>query len=310
MDVFFALSGFLITSLLCEEFIQHGRIGLPHFYMRRVLRLYPALLLMVFAVSWLTPAKLYVLSSLTYTTNWVIALGIRPLNLELGHTWSLAVEEQYYLLWPPLLILLLRFMPPRKAVWFPFVLGLISAALRAGMVFNGAEFWRLNAGFDTHSDGLLLGSTLGILSAYGLIPASRALERCIKWGTMVSGGGLLIACVFFPHLQDFFCTAGFFLVALFTLAVIYLTILQPVGIMVRILESSVLVWLGAVSYGLYLWQVPVVVFLNLEMLGWPAFASDTIQVALIMFVTFISYRYVERPILRLKKRFSPAPNGG
>jgi peptidoglycan/LPS O-acetylase OafA/YrhL len=177
VDVFFVLSGFLISSLLCEEWIRNGKIQLRNFYMRRILRLYPALLMMVFLVSWITPAKAYVVAALTYTTNWMIALHWQPLNLELGHTWTLAIEEQYYLMWPPILILLLRNLSPRKAILVPAAFGLLSAALRILVWQASGDFWRINAGIDTHADGLLLGSALGMASAFGIFPTAGLIPR-------------------------------------------------------------------------------------------------------------------------------------
>ena len=96
VDIFYALSGFLITVLLSEEWQRNCSIRLIQFYKRRLLRLYPELMLNLLLVSFITPAREYILSSLLYFTNWLIALKIRLLNLELGHTWTLAIEEQYY----------------------------------------------------------------------------------------------------------------------------------------------------------------------------------------------------------------------
>jgi peptidoglycan/LPS O-acetylase OafA/YrhL len=303
VDVFFVLSGFLISSLLCEEWIRNGKIQLRKFYLRRILRLYPALLLMVFIVSWITPAKAYVVASLTYTTNWMMALHWQPLNLELGHTWTLSIEEQYYVLWPPILILMLRYLSPRKALLIPIAFGLLSAVLRILLWHENGDFWRINAGIDTHADGLLLGSALGMASAFGLFPISSPTSRWMPRFLLLFTGTLFYTCVIDLQPQSFFSYAGVLLTVLTSLLLIGTTILYPLPWLVRLLEFRPLVWMGNVSYGLYLWQVPILVLLDLEKLGVDPLLAITIKVGLIFTITFLSYRYLERPIQKLKERF-------
>jgi peptidoglycan/LPS O-acetylase OafA/YrhL len=233
----------------------------------------------------------------------MIALHWQPLNLELGHTWTLSIEEQYYLLWPLILIFLLRNLSPRKALLIPIIIGLLSAVLRILLWHQTGDFWRINAGFDTHADGLLLGSALGIASAFGLFPKSSPISRWIPGILLVFAGALFYVCVIDLQPQSFFSYAGVLLTVLTTLLLIGAAILYPLPWLVRLLEFRPLVWLGNVSYGLYLWQVPILVLIDLEKLGLDPLLAVAIKVALIFTITFLSYRYLERPIQKLKKRF-------
>lgn len=307
VDVFFSLSGFLISVLLAEEWQRQGGIRFGRFYLRRVLRLYPALLLMLLAVSFVSPARDYLLSALTYTTNWVIALKIRPLNLELGHTWTLAIEEQYYLLWPPLLAFLLRRFSPRKVVLFPIGLALLSYLLRVISWTTTHDFWRYNAGADTHADGLLLGSALGLATAFGLLPRGEAWRKALRAATLPALGWVAWVTVIDPAPAGWIACGGISLVVVATLLVIIQVVHDPWRPVLRVLEFAPLARAGMVSYGLYLWQVPVLVLLNMENIGLTAGEAMGAKVMLIFALVLLSYRYVERPILRLKDRIETRP---
>ena len=157
VDIFFTLSGFLITVLLLEEWSHTGRISLKNFYIRRILRLYPALVLMLLVFGLRVPNG-YIFSTLFYSTNWIKALHVLPDSIYLDHTWSLSIEEQFYLLWPAALMLMLRMkVQPRRMALITAGLGLISAIWRA-VYWNATQDWfRVYMGTDMHADGLLLG---------------------------------------------------------------------------------------------------------------------------------------------------------
>jgi len=196
VELFFVLSGFLITGLLLREQQCHGRIHLGFFYARRVLRLLPALLLMLTIVTtfaWcvlpagfgsrtLTDALL----ALGYCVNWARAFDMRGASL-LGHTWSLSIEEQFYVLWPITLILLVKRTGNSRSL--TRVLGLSAAVAviyRILMLTGGASGVRLYNGLDTRADGLLLGCALAAALSSGVIDLSRpsvrrVIQRATPW---------------------------------------------------------------------------------------------------------------------------------
>jgi peptidoglycan/LPS O-acetylase OafA/YrhL len=170
VDVFFMLSGFLITTLLCEEHARTGTISIRRFYVRRARRLLPALVLFLLicgGILFVTRPSAFwptlggnLLGVLSYGANWLIIYW-RGLGV-FGHTWSLAIEEQFYLAWPLLLLGLLRGARPRL-----IVAGLVTAAAgslawRLALALDGASFARLYAATDTHADGLLVGAALAV----------------------------------------------------------------------------------------------------------------------------------------------------
>jgi peptidoglycan/LPS O-acetylase OafA/YrhL len=167
VDIFFVLSGFLITSLLVREFNSRQHIDLKNFYVRRILRLVPALV--VFLASFASISMLMLdadkarsniidtLIALFYVTNWSWAFHIHPPEF-LAHTWSLAIEEQFYFIWPVLLITLLRLARSHMNVIFSVILLLLSSWLtRIFLAVGGASLDRLYNGLDTRGDELLVG---------------------------------------------------------------------------------------------------------------------------------------------------------
>ncbi|AYJ84953.1 acyltransferase (plasmid) [Sphingomonas paeninsulae] len=189
VDVFFVLSGFLITRILQLEIGTTGSIDLKRFYIRRAIRLVPALLAMVMVV--VIVAKLMekqiiteAILSLTYTMNWAQAFDIGLPVKYLDHTWSLAVEEQFYLVWP-IALLALR----SKRPW-AYVAALLVASLfwRGALIHNGATWARTYHGFDTHSDTLLIGSLLA------LFPISQRVVSAARLTSWIPATLLLMCC--------------------------------------------------------------------------------------------------------------------
>lgn len=303
VDIFFALSGFLITSLLMEEWRDSGSVNLGKFYFRRVTRLYPALLLMLIVVAPFTPAKAYIYATLTYFTNWIMALHFQPINLELGHTWSLAIEEQYYILWPLFLLILLRKFPTRKVFWIPLVLGLISAVLRAIVWIISKDYWRFYTGTDTHMDGLLLGSALGLATVSGFLPKGERTKSILPKVTIGSTLTVLLMTTLFPNSDGFYAIIGILLVVVTILLVIWTTVVWPSKWLSNILAFKPLVFFGTISYGLYLWQVPVINLLNFTNIGWSPWVDSLAKFILTMVLTMISYRYLEKPVIRLRSKW-------
>lgn len=317
VDVFFVLSGFLITCLLLEEWDTSGSISLPNFYMRRFLRLMPALILFLagiclYAVIALPPqaatetfwSSLY---SLFYATNWINAFRVAPISELLGHTWSLAMEEQFYLVWPLVLLALLRWRVARPVIIALLVtLITIICVHRIALVDSGAWVHRTYSAPDTRADSLLIGCLAAMLVSWNLIPTSRAFLRGLRAASFAS---VLIVIAYLRNLGDVApdMTLRGFGFSVFGIAVAVLLIqstLDQHRLAGSVLESRGLVWLGRVSYGIYLWHLPICIIV--ASLSLPAWLRVVTIIALSIALASASYYVVERSFLQLKKRFSYA----
>ena len=320
VDVFFVLSGFLITSLITEEFERTGRINFGKFYLGRARRLLPALLLMLFVVG-LVAAIFYresayafrqdALASLLYVTNWWYivadqsyfeAIG-RPAFLQ--HLWSLAVEEQFYLIWPAIAFVLLKWRGRRAVFYVAISAALISTAwmialsLRNGYPLE-ADPSRAYFGSDTHVMGLLLGAALAMVWRPGRL--SRHLTAGAKAIITALGVFALLGVVWF-YLQvgeysPFLYRGGFFVLSAIV-CVLIAAASHPGVPFGPILGAQPMRYIGQRSYGLYLWHWPIFVItrpgLDVPVTGAWNFA---LRMALTFLVAELSYRFVEIPIRR------------
>jgi peptidoglycan/LPS O-acetylase OafA/YrhL len=318
VDVFFTLSGFLITTLLLEEHARAGTIAIGRFYVRRALRLLPALV--AFLIFWggasMNAPQFWVilgelLGVLFYVTNWLIIYWMAG---PLDHTWSLAIEEQFYVVWPVTLLLLLRWV--RRSTWIVAVLvtaaaGSLAWRLALALV-AGTPFTRIYVGTDTHADGVLIGAALAVLlSRQGGCAPTGTLRRAVVALSALGLPLLLLAAPLVPGYAWGVTT----LAALATGGVI-LDIVAGGSRVTRWLECAWLVSIGRISYGLYLWHWPV--------FGWhaalrsPGESAAPLWLSVLAWsLTFaaalISYHLIERPFLAYKARLSanreiePAP---
>ena len=316
VDIFFVISGFLITVLLLQEHQDYGGIGLRHFYMRRLFRLMPALFLMlaVFVTFcyWYFPDPAEqlrhfqdALMVLFYAANWTRAFDLhRPAVL--GHCWSLSVEEQFYMLWPLILLGIIR-LPDRRRFISIAVLFVLPWIWRIYLLSQGASWDRVYNGFDCRADMVLAGCMLaslwnaGKLSWWGgsrfpasLFAAAAALALA-AFGTAAAWEDLALYRWQYPA------------IALAAGAVILDVINRPGGALARFFSLPVLVGLGAVSYGFYLWHYPVIYFVSLN---YPGAWAVWISAALTLFFTLFSWYCIERPALGLKKKFNPGVRSG
>jgi peptidoglycan/LPS O-acetylase OafA/YrhL len=316
VDVFFVLSGFLITSLLVQEWEREGSISLKDFYIRRALRLMPALFLLIlilggFALIFLNKrgvAETYqgIWLTLSYASNWLYAFRRYSASNPLGVTWSLAIEEQFYLTWPLLLSLALRFKLGRR--WILYILALTIAIIplyRKILVVQGANVLRLYYASDTRADGLLIGCLVGLLSSWNLLPQNKRVEISMK--------SLAIAAVmFFGYMvgtaswedRILYQYGGYTLVSLSVGLILVVLIAWPPKAALSVLKFAPLVWIGRISYGLYLWHWPVRVFIYQKNIIPASTAQLVIAVALSLLLTTLSYYFVEKKFLRWKNRFS------
>jgi peptidoglycan/LPS O-acetylase OafA/YrhL len=325
VDLFFVLSGFLITSLLVGEWETTGGIALGRFWVRRARRLVPALLLVlafVLLVGLLTGTDaerhrlgLDGLSSLFYVANWrFIASGqsyvmqfIVAEPSPLRHMWSLAIEEQFYLVWP--LVVLVVGLVARR-VWRPHpralraalavtcaVLGLASVAWMWSEAGTDASLDRLYYGTDSRAFVLLAGALVGALSVGR--PQLRGLMRPVAIGFgIVAGSALLVATAMVETGDRWLYRGGFAAIAL-VLVLLLLGAAQegpnPLGWLLRLRP---LVGLGLISYGVYLWHWPMVVWLTPDRTGLDGVALFVMRAGLTLAASLLSYRFLEQPIRR------------
>jgi peptidoglycan/LPS O-acetylase OafA/YrhL len=314
VDIFFVLSGFLITCLLLEEWQREGAIRLKAFYVRRVLRLFPALFvaLAVWALwaayqsgdTGLIPRT--VCAVLLYCTNLVLAFGGLTALAGFAHSWSLSAEEQFYLIWPACLWFLLRRGFSRRTI-VCLLLGLVAAVnLYSPLLWEGNGSWvRLYFGPDTHSAPLLIGCAAALLfhSRGWSFVGWRAFVLGVLF--VLSAGVLCGLAVFVGDETAFLYYGGFTLIAIAS-AILTLGALQANWWTTRLLDFTPLVWLGRLSYSLYLWHVLAYSFFEEATRGislrWSL--AKLLPNVLALLLAGLSYVIVERPFLRLKDRFN------
>jgi peptidoglycan/LPS O-acetylase OafA/YrhL len=312
VDVFFALSGFLITALLTEEFTRTGTITLRLFYARRALRLLPALLVLVVVCAGTLlatmpaeygPLVLHEAAAvLFYVANWAWVIDL-PLGV-LSHTWSLGIEEQFYLLWPCALLGLLRVSSPRRA--FAVTLGLAGAgvAWRHALVLAGARFEHLQRGLDAHGDPLLIGCALSLALTAGLRVPGRSTFAALLGVCGLAG---LLVFSTFPESSVSYPVST--LAAVAVSLVIAHVVRESHSPLTRLLTVAPLVAIGRISYGVYLWHFPVFYLFGLVTLPGTAATASWQSAVAAWAISFgaagMSYVIVERPALALKRTLHP-----
>jgi peptidoglycan/LPS O-acetylase OafA/YrhL len=286
----------VITRSLLFDARENGSISLYSFYLRRVFRILPALWVMAIAAAIVAallrkPEWGETLAALSSTMNWARAFELLPGGGALGHAWSLSIEEQFYLLWPITLILLLRAPPGLR--WALLCLALPAITLwRFLLIAHGADVERIYNGLDTHADGLLLGCVMALWGR----PPPRLVSR--TWFVPLA---ILLVSVFCATPPGTFFDGTMYLwLALLSAWLIWAatgreTFMHPV------LRSSLAQWGGTRSYSLYLWHYPIIFFLIPAGLG--AAAKAGIELAGTLVAAELSYRLVELPALRARPRF-------
>ena len=348
VTVFFVLSGYLITRLLINEIAKTGRIDLKSFWIRRIRRLFPAVVTVVvvtcalctiFNHVMLTKMRPDILPSLLFFNNWwQIMQDVSYFNAlgdpsPLTHFWSLAIEEQFYLIWPPLLLAMVSAhvsKPNTRRV----VLGLAAAsAIAMMMLYNpAADPSRVYYGTDTRVFSLLLGAWMAFIPDRDLAPARLArhlgldhLADATKRGKAKDGSaeaaptkpsalvrfwsspasidllgviglvGLAAMVVLTNGYTAFQYRGGTLLCSILTLMVIAACV-QPQGLVARALAAKPLVWVGKRSYSIYLWHYPLLLLMNpVANINETPWWQHILQVLLVVAVAECSYRFIETP---------------
>ena len=310
VDIFFVLSGFLITSILSTEIERFGQLQLRNFYVRRMLRLFPALAVTTALFCLLTTLELHAfptqtaLIAITHSANWARAVFNVPLS-QLEHFWSLASEEQFYLFWPLVVLLLERMVPGslRKAL----VLLVLFVALdvyryvMVGTFTSGRIYFAL----DTHMDGLVLGSAL----SYLLRP--RTLERVhdgfrhvLSWIIVpVALGGLVFLIHFVPRQSHVMQAYGFTLTAIAAAVLLTDLVAGARSPLRAVLRLPPIVYIGRISYGIYLFHLIVYHWIDRLAPRASLPLAVLLKITASIAVASLSYYAYERHFLKLKKHF-------
>lgn len=312
VEIFFVLSGFLISRLLLHELDVTGQISLRRFYGRRALRLLPALLVVclfcgiaTLAVPALSGLRGNMWSNipivLSYFENWYrILTGIRPMLL--GQSWSLAVEEQFYIVWPAVLLLLAARLAPRRLVLAMAVLLTLQLCYLADAVSRGWGWWRLYSGTDTDAFALLIGVLLACSERAWLFEQARRSPPMIAWAATCA---LVAIAALVPSVTVGFVTTFCLLGAVATALLIWALLRGPVVGLTKLLRWRPVQWIGLRSYGIYLWHYPILSAAYVA--GVPRIAIVFVGPPLSLLAAAASYRLVEQPFLRRKERLSALP---
>jgi peptidoglycan/LPS O-acetylase OafA/YrhL len=303
VDVFFVLSGFLITALLVAELDDNGHIAIGHFYARRALRLLPALFgLLVVVTAWAVViaspdtrhrALQEVLAAASYTRNltwWAHVPG--PL---LGHTWSLALEEQFYLVWPLMVIVCVRAGRSTRSLT-----GVFLAAFVALTVLRVAGFAGPGALFIGRPEALLLGATLALIrrdhSDQWTDPSRTRLA--------VAVGSVILIALAATDGADAPRGIGYTLAAVAAAATIWGVVVLGEHGVGRVFAWRPAVAFGRVSYGFYLWHLPVLRWTD-DHVHAPGLLRIPLALAAALAATVLSFHLLERPALRVKAKLKP-----
>jgi len=307
VEIFFVLSGFLITGILSREFERTGRIDRKNFYMRRLLRLMPCLVLtlILFSVFFVIQKHHFptgiVAVCLTYTSNWA-----RPYwDLDgMAHSWSLGVEQQYYLVWPFVILLLERACRSSLVkFWSLACLALSIALYRAAFVGTYSEA-RLYVGTDTHMDGLVLGSALSYLVT-SLRASGHEFSRELRFVSRLVVPAAILGLLVVMYLigGPWMGRLGYWLTAVAAFFIVGDLVLSPYSYMRRALSWAPLVYLGTISYGLYLFHYPLYGIIDRYVSHVGYGPKLALKLSLCVLVAALSYHLVEVRFLRLKNLF-------
>ncbi len=300
VDVFFVLSGYLITGILLDEFDRTDRIAFGRFYLRRALRLLPALLFLALALvtayALLLPPEerreslLPVLAAVGYATSPLAASG-----MDLGsmlHAWSLSVEEYFYFVLPVVLLIAVRAFGRRRILTVLAVITLTAIAYRFAVAWTDWSTQRIYYAADTRAEQLLIGCLLAALLKDRAVRVPGAVAGCAA----IALAGFVTAPA--GTMTEVYRYGGSTVVALSSAAIIAYVATIGASPATRILATAPLWWIGVRSYAIYLWHPPVAALLA-------RVAPDQLPVAptvlvATLIIAGLSYRFIETPFLRLK----------
>ncbi|MFJ3386587.1 acyltransferase family protein [Lysinibacillus sp. NPDC086135] len=315
VDIFFVLSGYLITSTILPLKGNRLKVGLGEFWIGRFRRLLPAAYLMIItSFAWATlfhKELLHTLrgdaiSSIFYSSNWWFIFHKLSYFDSFGspspikNLWSLAIEEQFYLIWPILLMLGLYLVKKQsKLAIFIFIGALCSAVLMGILYEPGADPSRIYYGTDTRSFELLIGCWLALVWPMKRLSSQKlSTDHVNKLNaiSLVAFSIFILSIIFVNEYQTFLYRGGMFLFCL-NAAILIACVCHPISILGKLLSLKPLRWIGSRSYGIYLWHYPIMVLgTPVHEIGNPAYWRVALQLVLILIIAELSYRFIEMPI--------------
>jgi peptidoglycan/LPS O-acetylase OafA/YrhL len=316
MDIFYVMSGYLITGLLIKDIRRHGRVQLFQFYSRRLFRLVPPLAAMIAGFllfcclyfpdfkKWPHWPALDAGIAFLYMTNWWRALDWQPGITYMGHTWSLAVEEQFYLLWPLTFLILFRLLGfGRRLVASILTIALAIWGWRCWITWQGASWNRVYNGFDTRADALLVGCALAVVVAIVSLENRPTFDRILR---LLAWPILIIALTFTFYFNAWenpvYFYAGIVLLGIGLGTALVLILIRPLDtVLHRIFEWSVLVFFGRIFYAMYLWHYPMLCIFQYNF-NWPTWLRFLIVFPLTILLAVLSYVLIERHFMRTNGR--------
>ncbi|GLX67926.1 acyltransferase family protein [Paenibacillus glycanilyticus] len=310
--IFFVISGYLITDQILIQKQRHGKLDLKNFWIRRARRLLPAMFCMLlFVTIWLLfidPNRLIhlqgdYLSSLLYVNNWWLIFhqvsyfeSFGPPS-PIGHLWSLSIEEQFYLIWP--LLLLLTFKRGKLFLWI-LCAAVVSALAMAFLYTPGSDPSRVYYGTDTRMFGLLIGAALAVVWPSHKLQDS--VSKASRFSMDLAGGAGLLLLLWMMYRMNEYDTSlyrgGFFGLSVVT-AIVIAVLAHPASFLGKVLGTRPLRFIGVRSYSLYIWHYPVIIMTNpVNQASKPGLLLIGVQIAASFVLAALSYKFVEEPLRR------------
>jgi peptidoglycan/LPS O-acetylase OafA/YrhL len=318
--MFFVLSGFLITAMLASEGDRNGRVSLKGFYSRRAARLLPPLMLTIAGIiiyaSFVhvadASARVYgdSAAAMFYYADYRQALGHAPFFGYLAQTWSLSVEEQFYVIWSVLMVTAVSLRRRGLAYGFAAAGLLLSIGDRLWQAysaphFNDAVFTRIYYAFDTRADALFLGCLLGLLATDGFLSGwKRWSARTLSVAAVASVGFMIWILFNSPLFQERMVVWWIPLTTIASAIIIVYFVICPKGLGSRFVGLGVFVFLGDLTYTLYLVHFPVYLALQPGADGthWSYWPTELVRLAIIFAIAIGSWFLIEKPLLRWRQR--------
>lgn len=299
VDLFFALSGFLITSILLDEYLAFGSISYRDFYVRRFLRLAPALIVFVLIVAPIAfvagmPSTLFgAIAALTYTMD--IYGPVSGYGGVFAQTWSLSVEEQFYLIWPFFLPLLFRW---RAIFWVAASVGSLASIVAGAVIWFTDPHAAYQSPFP-HFPILVMGAMMAISLRFRV----DWVRNVVQWTgvPLVAGGAILLVSFAIEQYGGWTLLGGKVFSAVPLVLLVGYVAVRREGLVVRALSWSPFLWLGKRSYAFYLWHFPIIWMMSSVVDNKTTIVVGAVLLSLA--TTALSWKFVEAPCLKLKRRF-------